>query len=88
MLRDRPMIPHGVARINGHTDTRLLAWLKRLGVRVSLWLEYRFWPFTRSLFDDRSALARRLGRAGWLIGVVGVLYVIGHLVLAVRRGWL
>ncbi len=82
------MIPHRVSAINGNTDRPLwLMVLKRLEVRLALWLEYRFWPWTWELFRDSSRISRQMATAGWLIGGLGVLYVLAHVLLAARRGF-
>ena len=62
--------------------------LKRFEVRLALWLEYRFWPWTWEMFRDQSAISRRLAVAGWVTGILGVLYVLGHLLVAGKRGFL
>ncbi len=60
--------------------------LKRLEVRLSLWLEYRFLPWTRQLFDDRSRIARELAHAGWVTGTAAILYFLAHLLVAKVEG--
>ena len=87
-LEEADMIPPVGYRHFGNTDKPLwLLVLKRLEVRFSLWLEYRFWPALFSLFDDRSEIARTLSRAGWIVCVLAVVYLLGHVALAARRGF-
>ena len=82
------MIPHGVPSINGNTDKPLwLIVLKHLEVRLSLWLEYRFWPWASDLFRDGSRVSRSLGIVGWLLGVMTLVYLLAHVLLAGKRGY-
>ncbi len=82
------MIPHRVLTHYGNTDKPLwLLVLKRLEVRLSLWLEERFWPAAMEIFDDRSRIAKALARAGWIVCVLAVVYLLGHVALAARCGF-
>ncbi len=84
---DTPAVPTSSRAVKGTADKPLwLTVLKRLEVRISLWLEYRLWRWTRQLFDDRSRIARKLAHVGWVVGTAAVLYFLAHLLVAKVEG--